>query len=91
MNKRKRETREWKELFNLERIRTLVQKENYRYLGVLEADIINQTEMKEKSWRKIKKQETFLKAKLRSRNLIKEKDTWGFSLETRNKETYDDA
>ena len=31
-----------------EKIRTLGEKENYKYLGILESDIIIQTEMKEK-------------------------------------------
>ena len=32
-----------------DRIRTLSEKENYRYLGILEADTIKQVEMKEKN------------------------------------------
>ena len=44
---KKREITEM-ELTNQERIRTLKEKENNNYLGVLEADIIKQAEMKEK-------------------------------------------
>ena len=37
------------ELPNKDTIRTLGEKETYKYLGILEADIIKQAEMKEKS------------------------------------------
>ena len=36
------------EMSNQERIRTLGEKENYKYLGILDADTIQQVEMKEK-------------------------------------------
>ena len=36
------------ELPNKEKIRTHREKENYKYLGILEADTIEQAEMKEK-------------------------------------------
>ena len=36
------------ELRNQEKIRTFVERENYKYLGILEEDIIKQVEMKEK-------------------------------------------
>ena len=48
MKKRKRGTTEWIKLPNQERIRSFGEKENYKFLGVLEADTIRQTEMKEK-------------------------------------------
>ena len=35
-------------LSNRKKIRTLGEKENYKYLGILEADSIKQVEMKEK-------------------------------------------
>ena len=43
----KRETTEGTELPNQERIRTLGEKENYKYLGIVETDTIKLTEMKE--------------------------------------------
>ena len=55
---------------NQEKIRTLEEKENYKLLGVLEADTIKQEEMKEKKdyfWRTRK----LLETKLYSGNLIK--------------------
>ena len=36
------------ELSNQERIRTLGEKETYKYLGILEADTIKQVDMKDK-------------------------------------------
>ena len=36
------------ELPNQDKIRTLIDKETYKYLGILEADTIKQEEMKEK-------------------------------------------
>ena len=44
----KRHITEGIELPNQEKIRTLGEKETYRYLGILEADTIKQEEMKEK-------------------------------------------
>ena len=35
------------ELPNHDKIRTLAEKENYKYLGILEADAIKQVEMKD--------------------------------------------
>ena len=41
------------ELPNQDKIRTLWEKEMYRFLGILEADIIKRVEMKgKKKWRK---------------------------------------
>ena len=48
MKSGKRETAEGIELQNQEIIRTLGEKENYKYLGILEAYTNRQTEMKEK-------------------------------------------
>ena len=45
---RKREAVEKIALRNLESIRTPGERENYKYLGILEADIIKQEEMKGK-------------------------------------------
>ena len=57
------------ELQNREIIKVLGEKENYKYLGILEADTIKQAEMKEKI---SKEYET----KLCCRNLIKGINTW---------------
>ena len=57
---------------NQDKIRTLGEKETYKYLGILEADTIKQAETKEKNkndyFRRIRK---LLVTKLYSRNLIK--------------------
>ena len=44
----KRQLREGTELWNQESFRMLVEKENYQYLIILEADAIKQEDMKEK-------------------------------------------
>ena len=44
---------EGKELPNQEKIRMLGEKETYKYLGILEADGIKQSEMKEKNKKSI--------------------------------------
>ena len=59
------------ELQNQEKIRTLWEKKTHKYLGILEAEIIKQVEMKEK----IKKEHPrrtrkLLEIKLSCRNLI---------------------
>ena len=48
MKKEKRETIEVTELPNRESIRIIGEKENYKYLGILDVDTIKQREMKEK-------------------------------------------
>ena len=48
MKSRKRQMKEGKELPNQDKIRTLGEKETYKYLGILEADTLKQAEMKEK-------------------------------------------
>ena len=48
MKTRKRQITERIELPNQERIRMLGEKENYKYLGILEANTMKQAEMKEK-------------------------------------------
>ena len=47
MKSRKRHMTEGMELPNHEKIRTLGQKETYKYFGILEAETIKQEEMKE--------------------------------------------
>ena len=66
---------------NQDKIRTLREKETYKYLGILKADNIKQVEMKQKIkkeyFRRTRKQ---LKTKRSSRNLIKGINTWAVSL-----------
>ena len=57
------------EISSQDKIRTLGEKETYKYLGILEADTIKQVEMK-------KKLRKLLETKLCSRNLIKGINTW---------------
>ena len=47
--KQKRETTEGIKLLSQESIRTLGEKENYKYLGILKADAIKKEEMKEQT------------------------------------------
>ena len=71
------------ELSNLKSISTLGEKENYRYLEILEADTTKQVEMKEKVgkeyFRRIKKKKRKKKEKIEiklcTRNLIKGRNT----------------
>ena len=53
MKSRKRHMTEGVELRNQVVIRTLGEKETYKYLGILEADTIKQVEMKENSFKKV--------------------------------------
>ena len=57
----KRQIKKGIELSNQERIRTLGEKENYKYLGKLKADTIKQVEMRKKG-----KKRKHLKTKLGS-------------------------
>ena len=58
------------ELPNQDKIRTLGEKETYKYLGILEADTIKQVKMKEKIMKKyIRKTRKVLETKLSCRNL----------------------
>ena len=72
----KREITKGIELPNQERIRTLGEKENYYYLGILETDTVKQVEIKAKN----KKTRKFLETKLWSINLIIRINTWVVSL-----------
>ena len=63
------------------KIKTLGEKETYKFLGILEADTIKQVEMKEKIKRKyLKRTRKQLEIKLYSINLIKWINTWAVSL-----------
>ena len=77
MKSGKRHLTDAMELPNQDKIRTLGEKETYKYLGILRADTIKQVEMKDKIkngyLRRTRKQ---LEAKLSSRNLIKRINTW---------------
>ena len=73
MKSRKRRMTEGMELPNHDRIRTLEENETYKYLGILEADIIKQVQMKGMT------QKEYLR---RTRKLLKTK----FSAETSSKE-----
>ena len=48
MESGKRQITEGIQLPNQERIRTLIEKKSYKYLGILNADTIKQAKMKEK-------------------------------------------
>ena len=74
------------ELPNQDKIRTLAENETYKYLGILEADTIKQVEMKDKIQKEyLRRTRKLLEAKLSSRNLIKEMNTWAIpSLYTRD-------
>ena len=59
-------------LLNQEKIRTLGEKETYKYLEILEADTIEQVEMKEKIKKEyLKRTRKLLETKLYSINLVK--------------------
>ena len=54
------------------KMKTLEEKETYKYLGILEADILEQMEMKVKIKKEhLRRKRNLLKTKLYSRNLIK--------------------
>ena len=68
-------------LSNQEKIRTLGEKETYKYLGILEIDTIKQVEMKENIKKEyLRRTRKLLKTKLYSRNLIKGINTWAVLL-----------
>ena len=65
------------ELPNQDTIRTLGEKETYKYWGILEADTIKQVEMKEKIKKEyLRRTRKLLETKLCSRNLVKGINTW---------------
>ena len=60
-----------------EKIRTLGEKETYKYLGILKVDTIKKAEMKEKIHNEhLGRTRKLLETKLHGRNLIKEINTW---------------
>ena len=77
----KRHLTDGMELPNQDKVRTLGEKETYKYLGILEADTIKQVEMKEKIKKEyIRRTRKLLETKLCSRNLINGINTWAVSL-----------
>ena len=70
-----------KKLPNENKIRTIREKETYKYLGILETDTIKQDEMKEKIKKEyFRRSRKLLETKLYSRNLIKGIKTWAVLL-----------
>ena len=66
---------------NHDKIKTLGEKETYKYLGILEADTIKQMEMKDKIRKEyLRRTRKLLETKLSSRNLIKRINTWAVPL-----------
>ena len=66
---------------NHDKIRTLWEKETYKYLGILEADTIKQVEMKGKIQKEyLRRTRKVHEIKLSCRNLIKGINTWAVSL-----------
>ena len=71
MKSSKRHLTDGMELPNQDKIRTLGEKENYKYLGILEADTIKQVEMKEQIKKEyFRRTRTLLETKQFSRNLM---------------------
>ena len=69
------------ELLNQGKIRTLGEKETYKYFGILEADSINQVGMKDKIQKEyLRRTRKLLETKLSCRNLIKGINTWTVTL-----------
>ena len=60
---------------NQRRVRTLRNKENYKYLAILGADTIKQREMKEKVWKEYQRTRKLPETKHSSENLIKKINT----------------
>ena len=69
------------ELRNQDKIRTLAENEAYKYLGILEANVIKQVEMKNKIKKEyLRRTRKLLETKLNCRNLIKGINTWAVPL-----------
>ena len=81
MKSGKRHMTDGMELPNQEQIRTLEENENYKYLGILEADTIKQVQMKDTIRKEyLRRTRKLLGTKLSSRNLIKGINTWAVLL-----------
>ena len=81
MKSGKRHITDGMELPNHDKIRMLEENETYKYLGILEADTIEQVEMKEKIQREyLRRTRKLLETKISSRNFIKGIITWAVPL-----------
>ena len=81
MKSGKRHLTDGMELPNQDKIRTFGEKETYKYLGILEADTIEQMEMKEKIKKEyLRKTRKLIETKLSCRNLIKGINAWAVPL-----------
>ena len=77
MKSGKRHLKNGLKLPNQDKIRTLGEKETYKYLGILETDTIKQVEMKDKIQKEyLRRTRKLLETKLSCRNLIKGINTW---------------
>ena len=77
MKSGKRHMTDGMELPNHDKNRVLGENETYKYLGILEADIIKQVEMKDKIRKEyLRGTRKLLATKLSCRNLIKGIKTW---------------
>ena len=81
MKSRKRQRTEGIELPSQDKIRTLREKETYKYSGILEVDTIKHAEMKEKIKKKeyLRRTRKLFETKLHSRSLIKDINIWAVS------------
>ena len=81
MKSGKRHMTDGMELPNHDKIRTLEEKETYKYLVILEADTIKQVQMKDKIRKEyLRGTRKLLETKLSSRNIIKGINTWAVPL-----------
>ena len=81
MKSGKRHLTDRMELPNQDKIRTLEEKETYKYLGIFEADTIKQVDMTEKIKKKfLRRTRKLIGTKLHWKNLIKGVNTWAVLL-----------
>ena len=81
MKSAKRHMTDRMELLNHDKIRTLGDKETYKYLGILEADTIKQVQRKDKIRKEyLRRTRKLLETKFSSRNLIKGINIWAVPL-----------
>ena len=81
MKSDKRHRTDGMELPNQDKIRTLVENETYKYVGILEAGTNKQVQMKDKIQKEyLRRTRKLLETKLSSRNIIKGINTWAVPL-----------
>ena len=81
MKSDKRQLTDGMELPNKDKIKTLLENETYKYLGILEAETIKQVEMKDKIQKEyLRRTRKLLEIKLNGRNLIKGINIWAVLL-----------